>query len=274
MDRAFGGKGEGMRRMSLPSLALIVLFVPAGCVIGESSLGETTPMEAGSSGDAEGSSESSTGGPGMTSMGMTSMGTTADPEPTTGGPEMTGGPETTTTTGGTGVQHPACAQPAPSPLPGLPTINETPGGDPAFTVWETIPCDDPAVVSIDLCTPSCPGGSDVCLHGGTNEGVCTSFDVDIWCDGEGEVAGYGNGCFMCMPVEAHARGCCEFPGTFDCRVWPYEGTSGVSMVCATHDDCEEGLVCASPHGSDDTGYGLCRCPEDVGQDNDLGRECY
>ena len=113
----------------------------------------------------------------------------------------------------------------------------------------------------------------MCRFGGEGGGVCTSFDVDIWCDGEGEVVGYGDGCFLCMSAAHHMRACCEFPESWDCRLWPFEGTSGPRMVCATHDDCEAGLVCASPRAGDDTGYGVCQCPEDVGSDVEWGAGC-
>lgn len=240
----------------------------AGCV------GVPGPPEMTTSGE----SGSSTGGSDETgTIGFSSSpsdGGSTDPSTgsagTTDGESSTGSAET-----GGGPLHPECSMPAPRPLPPEPFVNVLPDGSaPAFTEWEALGCDDPSVAAIDVCTPDGCAGSQVCLHGGAAQGVCTSFDVDIWCDGEGEVAGYGDGCFMCMSAAHHARACCELPESWDCRPWPFEGTSGPSMVCATHDDCQTGLVCASPIGFDETGYGVCRCPEDVGGPSDLGDQCY
>jgi len=217
----------------------------AGCVLGKSSLGETSPGDD-DDGEASGGESSGTDD-GETDPGVTSM----DPGPTDGG----GGPG----------QHAACSAPAPAPLPALPAINMLPGGTPAFTAWEPLTSDCDALVGVvSICEGGCP--EQQCIP--EDKGVCAEYDIDIWCDGEGEATGFGDGCFICLSAEQHARGCCAVPESFDCRTWPYAGTSGPDMICATHEDCEPGLVCASPNAMP-TGYGVCRCPESLGTDVDL-----
>ena len=206
---------------------------------------ETTDSVSSGEDDSSTSSESSDPGAGTS----TTDGTSA-----TGGTSTTGSSSTTGDPSGT---HPACDSPLPSPLPALPPINMT-GDRPAFTDWEELDCDAIAG-NWDFCNgPGDPPCGGACLSDGPDQrGICTSFDVDLWCDGEGEVMGYGDGsCWMCAPIDAKAIACCaDLPG-FDCRIWPYEFNGRVGDPCAQHENCEPGLVCGSGGG----GYGICQCP--------------
>jgi hypothetical protein len=101
----------------------------------------------------------------------------------------------------------------------------------------------------------------MCIRGreGEDDGVCTSFDVDSWCDGEGQAIGYGElGCWICGPLEARARACCDGLPGFDCRGWPYPSDGPPGAICARHLDCQPGLLCAAP--ANGSGYGICACP--------------
>jgi hypothetical protein len=136
----------------------------------------------------------------------------------------------------------------------------------------------------------------MCVDFGDGNGICSSPDIDVWCDGEGGVMGSADGaCWICIPTYQRARACCDDVNeNFDCRQWPFASAPGrVGQVCATHEDCEPGLACSEPyspidedrlgipcspsdpcdHGvCDDTlgecvlqrrqyaGYGICACP--------------
>lgn len=156
--------------------------------------------------------------------------------------------------------HRECAEAPPSPLPPLPPINMLATGRPAFDTWRDIPCEQ---VDAPLCSEgeSPPWECGSCILGvaGANDGVCNYFDADNSCDGEGEAIGFGEGtCQVCGPVEARARACCEGLEGFDCRSWPYDADGRPGTICARHEDCEPGLVCAAPSGG--AGYGVCACP--------------
>lgn len=162
-----------------------------------------------------------------------------------------------------GTRHPQCKEPLPAELPSLPPINLT-NGFPAFKEWQSISCDT-AKKQASLCpewtgSNTSPGECGSCLHGAPDDdGVCTYGDVDVWCDGEGEVIGLAPGCWICSPPEVHARACCEGLDV-DCREWPFLSDSARGMICARHEDCELGLVCGAPGTG--SGYGICKCPED------------
>lgn len=203
-------------------------------------------------------------------------------EPTGGATETETSTSTATgsSTGGTDsgsdpAQHPRCNEPFPDPPPELPPgINLGPDGTPRFSDWEGLACDDPDVEAVELCMSDGECTSGYCLISNDAYGVCTFADIDIWCDGEGEVIGYGDGeCWMCAPVEAHARACCEYgeDGGWDCRAWPFDGSGPPGSVCATHEDCEPGLVCG-PHSGE--GYGICQCPEVIGSELVPADGCY
>jgi hypothetical protein len=231
-------------------LVMGLLVTMAGCVIGKSSLGETSPDDE----SEAGGSDSGDTAPSDTEPGNTSI----DPGTSSASGDSGGG--------GGGGHNAACSSPAPIPLPALPAINTLPSGAPAFTAWESLTADCDALIGIaSACEGGCPG-SDQCI--GNGHGVCATGDVDIWCDGDGEATGFGEECFVCLSAAQHARGCCVFPDAFDCRTWPFAGTSGRDMICAVHEDCQMGLVCSSP-STTATGYGVCRCPEDLGTDVDL-----
>jgi hypothetical protein len=134
-------------------------------------------------------------------------------------------------------------------------------GRPLFDSWRDIACQELEPADAQLCSESNGIECGLCFKGTESaaQGVCTSIDIDVACDGEGEALGYGNGiCWMCAPLEAHARACCEGLDGFDCRPWPFDGTSAPGMLCAQHSDCEPGLLCGSPFRSE--GYGICQCP--------------
>jgi hypothetical protein len=166
--------------------------------------------------------------------------------------------------------HEQCDEPFPDPAPPAPDVNAGPDGTPEFASWAEIDCqaDWPLCDADTVCPDQEPCRQGV--QGGA--GVCTSADVDLSCDGEGEVMGFGEGaCWVCSPVRAHAAACCESLPGFDCRPWPYEDPGEPGIVCAGHDDCEAGLVCGTPNGQ---GYGICMCPEVVGQGVDPAGWCF
>ncbi|NVB40179.1 hypothetical protein G6O69_20195 [Pseudenhygromyxa sp. WMMC2535] len=234
------------------------------------------PPDAGSDSDTgEATTDEETTGEETTGEETTGEETTGEEttgEETTG--EETTGEETTgeeeTTTGG-GELHPQCDMPSPSPLPALPAINVDALGDPLFADWENIACEG---LEIELCTEDEPcggGGGGMCLFGDIDgQGVCSGADIDVWCDGEGEAMNFMSfACFVCSPVEVHAKACCEGLEGFDCRAWPYPSDGPPNSVCARHEDCEPGLICGEHVGS---GYGVCQCPG-VGS-VDLPNSCW
>lgn len=192
-------------------------------------------------------------------------------------PSSTGEPSETTTTGEpattTGVEtplHASCELPFPDPAPALPPINMGPDEHPRFDDWTQFDCES-------VTHPTCedPGEQPCgrCLRGVEGgPGVCTYADSDIWCDGEGEAVGYGDGtCWLCSPPEARARACCDFPEGFDCRAWPYPSDGPPGSICARHEDCEPGLVCGAHRGK---GYGICQCPGLVADDVVPPQSCF
>lgn len=148
--------------------------------------------------------------------------------------------------------HSACSMPLPSALPALPSINLTDAGRPKFDLWRDISCSD---------VSSCQAED------------CSIYpDADVWCDGEGEAYSYRDGaCWICAPIAAHAKACCMGEPGVDCRAWPYPGDGAPNTPCARHADCEPGLVCGSHGGS---GYGLCMCPEQNGEDLIPDDSCF
>lgn len=161
------------------------------------------------------------------------------------------------------AHHPACDSPFDDPK--LPRVNTGPDGVPRFDQWRGLDC-----TAAKLKYPACGGPNDpscgqgACLRFGGERGVCTLADIDIWCDGEGEVISYGDfACWMCSPLEVHAAACCRGLAGFDCRQWPFPADGPPGAPCAVHDDCEAGLVCGSHAGE---GYGVCMCPEANGTD--------
>jgi hypothetical protein len=163
----------------------------------------------------------------------------------------------------TSVRHAQCEEPFPDAPPSLPRLRLSADGTPAFDAWRSISCEQ-AAASASLCA-QWSSDSEVecgtCLHGATStDGTCAYGDIDVWCDGEGEAIGLAPGCFICAPPEAHAHACCERLDV-DCRAWPYPSDGERGTLCARHDDCEPGLICSAPSFGD-TGYGVCRCPDE------------
>ena len=171
------------------------------------------------------------------------------------------------------LQHASCAEPVSSTASyPTPDINTEDDGQPSFLNYKSLDCDalPQLVCSTDA---DCPGGdfSDCIKPPGAPQGVCSSFDIDIWCDGEGEVMGYGDGsCWTCIQPESHAAACCAGLDGFDCRDWPFTA-GGPGSVCATSDNCEAGLICGEHRGS---GYGICRCPEGEPDDVAPADSCF
>jgi len=169
-----------------------------------------------------------------------------------------------------------CERALPETLPEVPTIRENATGRPLFDLWRDVSCDD--ATEAELCSEASgiggasSGCGGLCFRGepSAEDGVCSYGDIDVSCDGEGEVIGYNDGqCWMCSPPRVHARACCEGFAGFDCRAWPFPADGKPGMVCARHDDCEAGLVCG-PGGTYASGYGICQCP---GVDLELPELC-
>lgn len=222
--------------------------------------------EAGETVEPPSSGGTATGGRG--SGGSTAPGGTgpsSGARPATGGEPATGG---ATATGGSAgsIQHAECGRPLPETLPEVPTIRQNATGRPLFDLWRDISCS--AAIEAETCSEASGAGGassgclGLCFRGepSAEDGVCTYGDIDVSCDGEGEVIGYHDGqCWMCSPPEVHARACCEGFAGFDCRAWPFPADGKPGMVCARHEDCEAGLVCG-PGGTYASGYGICQCP--------------
>jgi hypothetical protein len=197
-------------------------------------------------------------GASTTTNAVPSTSVATSPEETT---SATTGPLTTTadsqsSTSG-GAQHAVCEVPFPEPAPPLPPINFAPDATPRFDDWTDLDC---ANLTATACgRPEDPPCNGICLRGTADgPGVCTFGDIDIWCDGEGEAIGYGEGtCWACSPSAVRALACCEFPDGYDCRHWPYPSDGPPGSICARHEDCEAGLVCGAHRGK---GYGICQCP--------------
>jgi hypothetical protein len=188
----------------------------------------------------------------------------------------TAGEDTTVgeTTGTAGAHHPACEAAAPSPLPEVPPINADGEGRPNFDLWRDLPCGAGGHLCGTAGSASACESQFMCLQTDPGVGgVCTYFDSDASCDGEGEVIGYGDGtCWMCAPIQAHADACCAALPGFDCRAWPYPADGTPGMVCARHEDCEPGLVCGPSGGS--MGYGICQCPGLAADGIQPGADCW
>jgi hypothetical protein len=71
--------------------------------------------------------------------------------------------------------------------------------------------------------------------------------------------GHAKNCVACVPPLVKARACC-LDLDVDCRPWPFDETSRVGELCATHHDCEPGLVCTAA-GEDENRFAVCACPE-------------
>ncbi|MCY1012794.1 hypothetical protein OV079_46125 [Nannocystis pusilla] len=252
-------------------LALALGCLLPACVVQKADTGgseQTTTEPSGPAASATESGSSEGTGPSVppstgeaTSMGETT-GTTAEPLTTTA--------DSQSSTSG-GVQHMVCEVPFPEPAPPLPPINFGPDARPRFDDWTDLDCG--SLTAVACGRPEDPPCNGICLRGtAEGPGVCTFADIDIWCDGEGEAIGYGEGtCWACSPSEARALACCEFPEGFDCRDWPYPSDGPPGSICARHEDCEPGLVCGAHRGE---GYGICQCPGLVAEDVAPPQSCF
>lgn len=219
--------------------------------------------------------------------------TTTDEPPatTTVGPDETTGivGETGDTSGGSAesgssesgdtgevVQHASCQAPLPDPLPALPHVKFA-GDTPTFALWQALACDDPAVAGAPTCGQDSDCASDNCVDFTGSAGVCSYADIDIWCDGEGEVMGSADGaCWICLEPFEHARACCDDPNAgFDCRAWPFTDEPGaIGKVCAVHEDCELGLVCSEPKWYSTINHNGQSCGEDADCDEGVCDELF
>jgi len=169
------------------------------------------------------------------------------------------------------LKHDRCSYHLPCQLPELPEVNGAANDRPLFDYWRDLDCTTVAQFQCQTSFASCEPGSCFPLTE-SGDGVCAYPDVDILCDGEGEVVGYRDGrCWMCLPPEAHAAACCAGVEGVDCRAWPYQADGQPGMVCARHEDCEPGLICGPAKGS---GYGICQCPETYGYRPSIPEDCY
>lgn len=274
------------------SSTILLVALASACLPGK----PQDPTDSGTTGGTSGAGDT-----GATSMGVgasTAPGSTGPGESTTGPAEFTGtdgADDASGTDGAGGVHHPACAVPLPDPPPPLPHVNFD-GDMPTFAKWQALECDVPAVMAESACAADGECEQSNCVDFGSGAGVCSYGDIDVWCDGEGELMGSTDGvCWICVEPAQHARACCEHPGgVFDCRHWPFTDTPGiVGQVCATHEDCEPGLACSEPFWYEDesptgqpcntdddcdegvcsdkfgqcviksphfAGYGICACP--------------
>jgi len=161
--------------------------------------------------------------------------------------------------GGSRKHHINCELPLDEPLPELPEVPMTADGRPLFDTWRDMDCEE-AEAQTSLCSGAGTQPGACILGDSGGQGVATFGDVDTRCDGEGPVIGHHHGqCWVCSPVEVHARACCEMLAGFDCRAWPYPADGKPGMVCARHGDCEPGLLCGAG-GDYAGGYGICQCP--------------
>lgn len=245
-SRASGNWGIDMRHRTVALGWMLV----GGCVASNSSLGDDLEGSSGAqetTGSESGESSETNSDASMSSTSAATTSSTTEPSETEG------------ETGMAAITHPACMNPFPDPAPALPAVNVAPDGSPLFSKWQDLTCADPSVQAEQSCSDDSECESNNCVKLGGAEGVCSYADIDIWCDGEGEVTGTSTGtCWICMPIEAHARACCDGIEGFDCRTWPFVEEPGIpGQVCALHEDCEAGLVCSETAG---TGYGICACP--------------
>lgn len=198
------------------------------------------------------------------------------PATTTVGPgETTGGSSESGDTGEV-VQHASCQAPLPDPLPALPHVKFA-GDTPTFALWQALACDDPEVAGAPTCSQDSDCAGENCVDFTGSAGVCSYADIDIWCDGEGEVMGSTDGaCWICLEPFEHARACCDDPnGGFDCRSWPFTDTPGiVGQVCAVHEDCQAGLVCSDPKWYSVTKPNGQPCSEDADCDEGVCDELF
>jgi hypothetical protein len=154
-------------------------------------------------------------------------------------------------------RHVACLEPVTDPLPEQPAIATTLDARPEFDLEGRFDCaqlafvrtcDQPETGEPYSCT-SCVGAPEA----GPERAVCVPFAR------RGCVPmAHGPGCVACVAPEVKAKACC-LALEVDCRVWPFEGSSGPGELCARHADCAAGLVCKAP--ADETRFGLCSCPE-------------
>jgi len=161
-------------------------------------------------------------------------------------------------------------------MPVVPAVNKDAGNRPLFDYWRDYDCEDVGDLYCTSGDYDCQAVSDFdecfAVDFDGEEGVCAYMDGDSMCDGEGEAMGWQDGaCYGCVPVESHAAACCAGIDGVDCRSWPFPGDGKPGMICARHEDCEEGLLCGPPAGG---GYGICQCPELYGTRPDTGPDCW
>ena len=169
------------------------------------------------------------------------------------------------------VMHASCSTPLPAELPQPPSVPTDAAGRPLFDLYRDLACGD--VEAHPLCDPEtvCPEEADmVCVrHGDSDTGICAHtvgdggrqpFTMD-----DGRCVGFGL-------LSVHQRACCAEVKGMDCRVWPYDGhdslsrKSKVGELCASHQDCERGLLCTALLQSS-----VCACPGSDKEPTTCGR---
>jgi hypothetical protein len=155
------------------------------------------------------------------------------------------------------VRHGSCDHDLPTALPDPPKIATLANGRPEFDSWRDLSCAD--VEQQPTCadyTDPAPHLCPRCLGAKTDPHlqVCVPFGS------RGCIAtGHAESCVACVPATVKARACC-LDLEADCRPWPFEGSSQPGELCATHADCEAGLLCTSA-GEDENRFAVCACPE-------------
>ncbi|PCC72397.1 hypothetical protein NAEX_05477 [Nannocystis exedens] len=250
-----------------PSL-LALCLLPA-CVPQKADTGGGSEPSTDASGPAASATEAPESESESESEGASATTSPSETTSSSGEPLTTAADSQSSTSGG--AQHLDCEVPFPEPAPPLPPINIGPDARPRFDDWTDLDCE--SLTAVACGRPQDPPCSGICLRGTAGgPGVCTFPDIDIWCGGEGEAIGYGEGtCWACSPSEARALACCEFPDGFDCRDWPYPSDGPPGSICARHEDCEPGLVCGAHRGE---GYGICQCPGLVAEDVAPPQSCF
>lgn len=151
-----------------------------------------------------------------------------------------------------GSRHPACDKRAPSSAPALSMSVDAFAEE--VNAWRAIPCE--LANAQPTCGPgeACDDSSPICFRADEKRanGVCGP-DPLTERDPAPTLLSYRDGaCVVNVRPEDKAAACCRGLVGFDCRTYPFGTLSAKGQRCASHDDCEEGLVCAEP--------GLCTCP--------------
>lgn len=157
-----------------------------------------------------------------------------------------------------GLRHAMCERRIDEVPPG-PRVERDEHGRPAFDLWRDHHVGVHGVLCYPPAAPQC-GGGQICTVVAPDEGLCAPGRVDVEdleCEEGEEVLTWLYGqCRGCFPPEVHFAACSVRFAGIDCRAWPYGADGLPGTICATHLDCESGLLC----GDTGEGFGLCHCP--------------